>query len=451
MDMPNGTRSIVEMLQSIALTTLDAVNSTNLLPDIVSARKNKTGAVMDVKGRQYPIHPPLHLLAVGKAAGAMSAAMIDLLPIPFASGLVISKHHHLRGYDFGESITMMEGGHPISDMASVQAGEAAITFLESLEEEFNLIMLISGGGSALLSTPCDGINLKDMQTTSKALVRSGADILEINAVRKHIEKLKGGQLLRHTKARVVALMLSDVVGDHMDTIASGLTVPDSTTFWDAGRVVAKYGLQDALPKPVLERIQAGMDGLLAETPKENDPIFERAENIIVGSPSVAADYAKKAAEEKSYPCALVDDQITASVQETAERVFESIQTVRRRSHPLAAPCCLILAGEMTVQVNGPGLGGRNLHFALEMVEKLRGIACVAVVSVATDGSDGPTDAAGAVVTGDSYREAADAGLDPQIYVRDFDSYHFFDVMGSLLRVGPTGTNLCDVIIVLIDA
>jgi hydroxypyruvate reductase len=319
-----------------------------------------------------------------------------------------------------------------------------VELLEEAKQEDLVICVISGGGSALLTLPADGITLEDLQQTTDALLRSGATINEMNVVRKHLDTVKGGGLARlAAPARVVTLVLSDVVGNPLDAIASGPTVPDTSTWADASRIFDRYALWDSIPRSVADRIKAGAAGDLPDTPKAGDPIFERVSTVIVGSNLLACEAAAAAGRAMGLNALVLTTYVEGEAREVGRVLAALLREVADSGHPLPRPCVLIAGGETTVTIRGPGQGGRNQELALSAAFGLRGVQDVLLASIGTDGNDGPTDAAGAFVDGTTLARAAAVGLDHQVYLADNNSYAFFDRLGDLIRTGPTNTNVND--------
>jgi hydroxypyruvate reductase len=384
---------------------------------------------------------------------------------------------------------VVEAGHPIPSPAALAAGARVLALAEEAREDDLVVVLLSGGGSALLDALPqgeDGITLADLQMLTAALLACGATIGEINCLRKHLSLLKGGQLARAVyPARLLTLVLSDVVGSPLDVIASGPTVPDPTTWADAWGIVQRYGLAARLPRSIARRLREGVAGMLQETPKPGDPLFAAAHTVIVGDNRVAALAAVRAAQRLGYNSLLLSTYVEGEAAQVARVVAALAREVVASRNPLAAPACLVLGGETTVTLTppaggngrnggdsskvgepgkdggpgmagdsgrdrGPGKGGRNQELALAAAVALAGVPRVTVGCLATDGSDGPTDSAGAIVDGGTVargraldREAADALL-------GHDAYFFLEATADLLRCGPTLTNVNDLIVLLID-
>jgi hydroxypyruvate reductase len=321
--------------------------------------------------------------------------------------------------------------------------------LQGLTERDLVICVISGGGSALMSLPAEGITLADIQALTDLLLRSGATINEMNTVRKHLSAIKGGGLARLAQpARLIALLLSDVVGNPLDVIASGPTVPDTTTFQDAWEVLERYNLLDKAPQPVIERLSAGREGRVAETPKPGDPIFDRVQTLVVGSNDIAATRAVRLAQEEGLNALLLTTYLEGEAREVAKVAAAFAKEMAKSDRPLPRPACLVAGGETTVTIRGQGKGGRNQELALAAALALDGWENVLVATLATDGTDGPTDGAGAVVDGGTVARARQQGLDAEAYLRNNDSYHFFKATGELTVTGPTNTNVNDLLFIM---
>jgi len=340
----------------------------------------------------------------------------------------------------------MEGGHPVPDARSLQAGETVLEFVSSLQAEDTLVCLISGGGSALVTAPL--VPLQDMQTLTSLLLASGARIDEINILRRQLDRVKGGGLAQATKAKIISLILSDVVGNPLETITSGPTVPNPTTKTDAIAVLKKYNLGEQLPDSIKQILESGTE--LSEFQEHTlmgtrAPGRHNVQNIIIGDNRLAAQAAREQAKLEEFDAEILMNDLQGEAREAgvmlAKRLHEE-STIRPR------PFCLIAGGETTVTVKGKGKGGRNQELALSAMDELSGLENTLLIALATDGDDGPTDAAGAVVTGGSARRAAALGLYAEDYLSRNDAYPFFNALGDLLKSGPTGTNVNDLIFLL---
>jgi glycerate 2-kinase len=403
-----------------------------------------TEGVLHVDGRSYPLGQFRRVLVVGagKASAPMAAAVEDVvgdvLPV---EGSVTVRYGHSAPT---RTVRIREASHPVPDAAGVDATRAMVELLEEADKRDLVVCVVSGGGSALLTLPADDISLEDLQQTTDALLRSGATINEVNVVHKHLDVVKGGGLARiAAPAQVVTLVLSDVVGNPLDAIASGPTVPDTSTFADAARVVDRYRLWPVVPSAVAGRVRDGVAGRLDETPKSGDRVFEGTQTVVVGSNMLACEAARSASEALGLRSLILSTFVEGEAREVGRVLAGVLREVDASGHPLARPCCIVAGGETTVTVRGQGRGGRNQELALSAAFALRGLKDVVLASIGTDGNDGPTDAAGAFVDGQTLDRAAALGLDPAASLAENDSYTFFDRLGDLIRTGPTNTNVND--------
>jgi glycerate 2-kinase len=383
----------------------------------------------------------------GKATAPMSRAVEDLLGERIRKGRINVK------YGFGEKLVrteLVEAGHPLPDENGVKGAKKILDLLESAGERDLIFSLISGGGSALLPLPAEPITLAEKQSLTKKLLGCGASIEEINAIRKHISLSKGGQLARAAfPATTVNLMLSDVVGDKMDVIASGPFVPDQSTFKEAWAIIEKYELKD-IPESIRVHLQKGLGGEIPETPKAGDAVFRRVLNRIVGSNLLALQAAKDEAERIGYQTLLLSSRVEGETKEVAKVHTAIAKEILASGQPLRAPACVISGGETTVTLRGHGLGGRNQEFCLASALDLIDVPPrVVVLSGGTDGNDGPTPAAGAIVDPQSVQRGIQAGMSAADSLRNNDSFRFFEKTGELLVTGPTKTNVMDVRLVLV--
>ena len=380
------------------------------------------------------------VLSVGKAAPAMAGAAEEFLRERIEGGLVVTKEGHEASLEILETVV---ASHPEPDERSVEAARRVIEFLEPLGEGDLLVALVSGGASALMADPASPIELKDLKQLTGALLRSGASIDEINAVRKHISALKGGRLVeRAAPARVLALLLSDVVGDDLSSIASGLTAPDPTTLEDVSRIVRRYTLE--LPRNIEDYLKDA-----PETPKPGDAIFDRVTNVLVGGGRLSAEAAATKARELGYAPLILSTYITGNARDIGGLHAAVIREILDSGNPVTPPCALISGGEATVVVHGDGTGGPNQEFALALALELEGIEKWAAFAVDTDGGDGPTDAAGGLVSGETAQAIREGGLDPEEALENNDAYAALEVGGALLITGPTGTNVNDLRVALV--
>lgn len=397
---------------------------------------------IDLKG-----YDRISLLGAGKATAPMARAIEELFEERIHKGMINVKYGFTEKLHFTE---ITEAGHPVPDQNGIEGTEKILDYLESAREKDLIFSLISGGGSALLPKPAGKITLSEKQQITQSLLESGASIDEINTVRKHISLSKGGQMARAAfPATVVNLMLSDVVGDKIDVIASGPFVPDSSTFKDVQHIFKKYDLK-ALPSAIGKYTTAGLEGQVPETPKEGDKIFERVFNLIVGSNILALEAAREMAKALGYEPLILSSMVEGETREVA-RVHSAIaKEILKAGRPIPPPACIISGGETTVTIRGKGLGGRNQEFCLAAALDLAGLAPrVVILSGGTDGNDGPTDAAGGIVDPLTVARGNDAGLEAAEYLNNNDAYHFLEKTNDLLITGPTNTNVMDVRFVLV--
>jgi glycerate 2-kinase len=382
------------------------------------------------------------VLAVGKAAGPMARATGEVLGEALSGGLCVIKAGHEEPPEPFETVA---ASHPEPDERSVQAAERVEEFLDALEDGDLLLVLVSGGASALLADSAPGITLADLKQLTGALLRSGAAIDEINTVRKHVSTLKGGNLVRRAApARVVALLLSDVVGDEPSSIGSGLTAPDPTKLEDTRTVLERYKIE--APQSVADHLEKGH-----ETPKPGDSAFEKLTNVIVGGGRLTATAAAEKARELGYEHLLLSTYVTGEAQGAAGLHAAIVKEVLESGNPLSPPCALVSGGEATVVVRGEGTGGPNQEFALALAVELEGVEeGWAALAVDTDGNDGPTDAAGGLVTGESAAAIREGGVDPAEALAENDAYHALEAGDALVFTGSTGTNVNDLRVVLIS-
>jgi len=392
------------------------------------------------------IHRQVTLTGAGKAGAPMASAAARILGERLNGGLVIVKegHRNLPGVELPPGVEILEASHPLPDERGVRATRRLITRLEACQEGDLVICLLSGGGSALLTAPAPGISLDDLRQVTSLLLACGATIQEINTLRKHLDRVKGGGLARLAwPAPLVCLILSDVVGSPLDVIASGPCVPDTTTYADAYRVLESYHLLARTPPSILDFLQRGSQGEISDTPKPGDPIFDGVRNVIIGSNQGAAEAALKEAQQAGFNALLLTTSLEGEASQAGRQMAEILRRAATTGDPVGRPACLIAGGETTVTLGGVGLGGRNQEMALGAVDGLAGLPDVAFLTLATDGGDGPTDAAGALITGDTLERARQLGMTPSDYLARNDSYPFFASLGDLLITGPTGTNVND--------
>lgn len=423
----------ITRILSAAINAIDPGNA-------VRRHVTRDGDILIISGRSYDLRSfrRVVLLGMGKASQAMSNAMANILADRLSVGLVITKQASL-GSNF--PLTILEGGHPIPDGRSLEAGKNAIELVSSLGPEDLLFCLISGGGSALVAAPVTGISLADIQSITSALLASGARIDEINMIRRRLDILKGGRMVGLASgATVISLILSDVVGNSLETIASGPTAPDPSTLADTLSILSKYQMDDNIPGSILSSLK-----MSPETPKPGHPMFAKVQNVIVGGNLQAAQGALTQAEVEGFHPYLLSAGLQGEARQVAFELATTLRQVRLTGDPVPAPSCIVAGGETTVTLRGNGKGGRNMELALASVTELADFPRVLLVTLATDGEDGPTDAAGAVVSGETFHRAAGLDLNPGLFLERNDSYTFFYALDDLLKPGSTGTNGNDLV------
>jgi len=440
------------MLQNLRADALDifqaglhSVNSFSAVQKHFSLEKE----VLTVNGITYPLgeYNNIYVLGTGKATAAMAQAVEEVLLKRITSGFINVKYGHMRPLKY---ITVHEAGHPVPDDAGIQGSKQIVRLLKSAGERDLIIFLISGGGSALLPSPVPGLTLRDLQKTTQTLLEVGANIDEINIIRKHLSRLKGGRLAKLAyPATLIALILSDVVGDHLGSIASGPTAPDESTYFTCKHIIDKFAIGGKIPKQVFDFLVSGQNGKEEETLKSGDPVFQRVQNLIIGSNTQAVKEAKRRADTLGYKSLILSTSMEGEAKEVA-RIHASIaKEIISTKNPLPPPACVISGGETTVTIRGHGLGGRNQEFALAAAIEIDGLDNTVILSCGTDGTDGPTDAAGAVVDGQTLNRAKQNQMDAENYLLDNDSYHFFKALDDLIFTGPTFTNVMDIRLIMV--
>jgi hydroxypyruvate reductase len=407
--------------------------------------------VLAVEGRGYDLNACERILVAGagKAVAPMAKALEDMLGDRITAGLLVVKDGH--GLPL-KKICIQEASHPVPDERGVAGTLGILKLLEGAGERDLVICLISGGGSALLIAPSEGIGLADKQATTKNLLACGATIHEINTIRKHLSRAKGGQLARAAHpATVLSLILSDVVGDDLDVIGSGPTVPDRSSFQDTLDIFKRYEIWNRIPDSVRRRVIQGAQGDLPETPKPGDPAFERCSQVLVGSCLRALTAAAHTAQRIGYPGLILSSKMEGEAREVAKAFSAIGKEILSSAQPVKPPACILIGGETTVTLQGDGRGGRNQEFVLAGAIALDGLDSIVLLAGGTDGTDGPTDAAGALADGLTLRRARSLGMDPHAFLKRSDSYHFFKPLGDLIVTGPTRTNVMDVYMLLIGA
>lgn len=439
-DAPDSLRAVARDVLAAALAAV--------APDAAVRRHvGRAGDRLHAGGAAYDLAATRQVVVVGagKAGGPMAQAVEALLDDRLTAGLVIVKDGHAVPT---ARVALREAAHPLPDARGLAATAQLLALLRDRRPDDLVIVLLSGGASALLEQPAPGLMLADLRATTDLLLRAGASIQEVNAVRKHLSVVKGGGLARAAApAAVLVLVLSDVVGDPLDVIASGPAAPDPTTYADAASVLDRYGLWDQVPAAVAAHLRAGLAGARPETPKPGDPVFARVQHVIVGNNAQAAAAAAARARALGFHAAVLTTFVEGEAREVGRLLAALAREEVAHSRPLPRPACLVLGGETTVTVRGDGLGGRNQEVALGAVEGLAGLPDVLVLSAATDGGDGPTAAAGAWADGATLARARALGLDPRAALARNDAYRFFAPLDALVVTGPTRTNVTDLLFV----
>lgn len=436
-------------LRAVARAILAAGISAGDAAALTRRALRRDGARLVVADRVFDLGRVRRVVIVGagKASGVMAAAAESVLDDQAIEGLVAVKETEGPR---PRRVRVVESGHPIPDARGQAAADEILRLVRTAGPDDLVLCLVSGGGSALAPAPVPGVSLTEKRAVTRLLLEAGATINELNAVRKHLSGLKGGQLARAAHpAPVVALLLSDVIGDPLDVIASGPTAPDPTTFGEALAVLDRFALREGVPAGVRAHLEAGAAGALPETPKPGDPALARVTNLVIGNNGLVVEAATAEARRSGYAPLVLTRRLQGEAREVARVVAAIVQEAARTGQPLGRPGCLIAAGETTVTVRGPGKGGRCQEFCLALVPELTGVPGVVVLAAGTDGSDGPTDAAGAVVDGTSLDRARARGLEPRAALRANDSHPFFAALGDLVVTGPTGTNLMDLYVALL--
>ena len=444
-------------LEQIFNSAVDRVNPEKILKTSLSI----TGDILKIKTPQKEKDFDLSkfkriwVTGAGKATASMAKGLESVLGSRIEKGIIAVKYGHTEQLS---RIDLIETGHPVPDANSVRGAREIAALAEKADSDTLMINLISGGGSAILCLPYSDDNfqltLEEKQATTRLLLECGASIKDINCISKHISGIKGGRLARLMyPAACINLILSDVVGDRLDTIASGLTVEDETTYADAYSYFEKYGLLDRIPPNVKNLIISGKKGETAETPKNGDAAFTKIENILIGTNHTALLAAEEKARSLGYNPLILSSGITGEAREIAKFFSALARDTSLYGHPVVKPGCIIAGGETTVTLKGSGKGGRNQEMALSFLNEMAGnpdaYKGIYFLSAGTDGNDGPTDAAGAFASLEILESGKEKGLSPALYIAQSDSYNYFKSAGGLLTTGPTNTNVCDVQLILI--
>ncbi len=386
----------------------------------------------------------VYVVGAGKAGSMMAKAVEDRIGERISSGWVNVPAKTEKAVSLSK-IRLNPAGHPIPEEGSLKGAKEILDIARKAGEGDLVLSLISGGGSALMEYPMEGISLNDLREMNRLLVLSGADIREINAVRKHVSQIKGGRLAKAAyPATVVSLIISDVIGDPLDVIASGPTAPDETTFEDAWQVLENYSLIDRMPESVIKVLKRGLKGEIPETPKPGDEVFDRVVNVVVANNLKAVQAAERALVEMGYNVLVLGSRAEGEARHIGKFLAGLAVSIAKEGLPLTPPAAIILGGETTVKVTGQGIGGRNQELVLGGVRTISGLEGVVLGSVGTDGIDGISDAAGAIADGRTLERALSEGLRPEVFLKNNDSHTFFSWLGDAIFTGPTMTNVMDV-------
>ena len=386
----------------------------------------------------------IYLIGAGKGAYLMAKILEKKLGEKLSGGVVIYKNiPEGEAYD-SKKITFCQGSHPVPDQKSVSSTKTLLDYTVNFTKNDLVICSITGGGSALMTCPADGVSIQDLQDMTGVLFACGAEIGEMNILRKHLDLVKGGGLARKVfPAKLVTFILSDVIGSPLDVIASGPSVPDTSSFSDARAIIDKYEIAEKLPLSIVTRINAGVRGQIQETVKPGDDCVQEVQNIIIADNYQAGKAAVDKAVELGFNSMLLTSFMRGEASQAGIFLGSILRQVAATGLPLSRPACIIVGGETTVNITGSGKGGRNQELALGAVRELAGLENIYLITLATDGEDGPTDAAGAIVSGETLDLGLLSGLNPDDYLKNNDAYHYFERLDRLLKIGSTGTNVND--------
>ncbi|MCK5074819.1 MAG: glycerate kinase [Calditrichia bacterium] len=435
-----------KVAEEIILEAVNSVKANVVINNSISLEENTL--IINEHKINLNRHPEIHVVGAGKAGAEMAAALEYKLGDWLYGGFVITKYEHTIPT---EKITIKEASHPVLDTNTLTHTASMLKYIKKIPLQSLVITVISGGGSALLEVLPKGIKLEDLQTVVKELLNCGAAIQEINTIRKHLSQVKGGRLLEHIFPREnVTLIISDVIGDPVEFIASGPTAPDSTTFLDAWNILKKYNLIEKTPLSIIKYLEKGQHGKIAETPKKDNEIFKKNTNIFIAHNISALKVIDKLSREKGFNPVVLGGMIEGEAREIGHLMAGIARSIQYENYPHKKPAAVIWGGESTVVIKGKGKGGRNLELALAFLNKMKNekfkfcyIAC------GTDGTDGPTDAAGAIVSGKAIKNMKKLDLNPDFFLSQNDSYHFWEKVEGLLITGPTQTNVMDINLLLV--
>ncbi|MEM4913103.1 MAG: glycerate kinase [Desulfurococcaceae archaeon] len=405
------------------------------------------GRTLIVKDGRVELGKRVHVVGFGKASVKMAEAVYSILGELISGGVVIHPGEPGRV----GPIEVLKGDHPFPGHNTLKSSVKLLEYLKTISEDDTLIVLISGGGSALFEIPEEGVSLEDISIVSRELMKKGATIHELNTVRKRLSRVKGGKLLKHVKAsKIVSLIVSDVVGDDLSIIASGPTAPDPTSFEDAYRVLARKGLLEVIPASIKELFEKGLKGLIEDTLKPDHPAFKKVENYLVLSNQIVLQKLCEALENMGYRTLLLTSMLEGEAREVGKVLASIIKNILIYGTPIGRPAAILAGGETVVTVKGKGVGGRNQELCLSLSISLRGVLGVTAACLATDGIDGVSPAAGAIVDGDTVDEALRKGLDPWESLDNNDSYGFFSRINRAIITEYTGTNVNDIFLALVE-
>ncbi len=440
------TQNPKDVLRSLLDAGLEAV-----APDrAVHRHAHLAGTTLHLAGQAYNLenHERVLVIGAGKGVAPMAAALEEILGDRIIQGAICVKYGHTLPL---KHTTVYEAAHPVPDAAGEYAAQQILRLAASATEHDLVLCVLTGGASALTPVLADGIPLGDWQTATSHLLACGATIHEINAIRKHVSALGGGNLARTAyPATLATLIISDVVGDDLDVIASGPTSPDTSTYEDCLEILDMYKIRTMIPASILDRLEQGAQGVLQETPKPGDHIFQRVHNVLVANNSQALEAAAKEAERQGYAPRILTSNMVGEAREKAQELVSAAQALCTQEKTLSGPVCLLAGGETTVTLTGKGLGGRNQEMALAGAIHLQGCNHITMLCAGTDGSDGPTDAAGGFACAATLGTARMHGLDAHECLQQNNSYIFLEKTGNLLKTGPTLTNVMDIALLLID-
>ncbi|WP_457640790.1 glycerate kinase type-2 family protein [Persephonella sp.] len=423
---------------NIFLKSIEAVHPKNIIPENLSV-KDRT---IYIQNKSFPIKDRLFIFGSGKASIEMAKAVENILSEHIAGGTVVCNYTQKL-----KKIKAIEGSHPVPTEKSIKAGGILIEEISKLSEKDFFIYLLSGGSSALIEKPIDPITLEDFRKTTELLLKNSIPIEEINVIRKHISQIKGGRLGKKTKARGIVLVLSDVVGDDLFTIGSAPLYYDRSTYKDAYNILKKYHLLDEIPDSVKQVILNGVEGKIEDTPKRENP---KIKHFIIGSNFIALQKAKEIAEKKGYTAYIFTSLLKGEAREIAKSITAIGLEIKKTDNPVKKPVCILFGGETTVTVKGNGKGGRNQELCLSALKEIKETDGIVLLSGGTDGIDGNSDAAGSVISAESFHKAKKLDLNIDLYLENNNSYNFFKKTGDLIFTGKTGTNVMDIIIMIVE-